>query len=103
MSDEEYQKQLESKEQDIRKDLLEGFRTQRSNLYITESWKVVERVKEKYRIQRIQEHICRSSSNLEWEYVGNIFKKMVEEGKFITAETRNGKGYRTRTKKDIVA
>ena len=103
MSDKEYLKILEGQEKEIRKDILEGFKTKRSNLYIASSFTVIERVKEKYRIQRIQAHMGRSSDNLEWKYVGELFNKMIEEGRFITAETKNGKGYRTRTKKDMVA
>ncbi len=103
MSDEEYQKILEGQEKEIRKDLLEGFKTKRSNLFITSSWAVIERVKEKYHIQRIQQHLGRSSDNLEWKYVGEIFNKMIEEGCFVTAETKNGKGFRTKTSRDNVA
>ena len=95
MSDEEYREHLDSKRENIEQDLIEMFKTKRRNLYIASWFAVVERVKEKYRIARITNHIGRTSDDIEWIYVENVFKELVERNAIITAETKNGKGYRT--------
>ena len=95
MEDSEYQVYLESKRNEIELDLLEGFKTKRKNLYITNWIAIIERVKEKYRLERIQNHIGRSSSDPEWRYVEKVFGDLKEQGKFVIAETKHGKGYRT--------
>jgi hypothetical protein len=96
MSDDEYQQYLESKRSYIEADILALFKTKRKNLFVTNTSAVIQKVKEKYRIQRIQEHIGRSSCNLEWKYVGEVFEDMVSQGKFDTANTKHGTGYRTK-------
>jgi hypothetical protein len=96
MSDDEYQQYLESKRSYIEADILALFKTKRKNLFVTNTSAVIQKVKEKYRIQRIQEHIGRSSDNLEWRYVDKVFRDMVNRDKFETAETKYGIGYRTK-------
>ena len=96
LSDNEYITWLESKKEEIEKDLLNGFCTKRKNLFISMNWKVIENVKEKYHKARLGKHIGRSSSDIEWKYVNDLFLKMVEGGKFDMAETRGGTGYRTK-------
>lgn len=96
MSDDEYQQYLESKRSYIEADILALFKTKRKNLFVTNTSAVIQKVKEKYRIQRIQEHIGRSSDNLEWRYVDKVFRDMVKQGRFDTAETKSGIGYRTK-------
>lgn len=95
MSDEEYQIYLEENRNNIESDILNAFKTKRKNLYIVQSHAVIDNIKEKYRIQRIQEHICRSSNNIEWQYVADIFLKLINDNKIIVAKTKSGEGYRT--------
>lgn len=95
MSDDEYQIYLEENKNNIESDILKAFKTKRKNLYVVQSSAVIENIKEKYRIQRIQEHICRSSNNLEWKFVSEIFEQLLKDNKIIVAKTKSGNGYRT--------
>ena len=96
MSDEEYQHYLEGKRGQIEDDLLTLFKTKRKNLFVANTSAAIEKTKEKYRIQRVSEHMGRSSSDLEWRYVDKVFRDMVKQGRFDTAETKSGIGYRTK-------
>lgn len=103
MNDEDYKQWLENNKENIKRDLLESFKTPRSNLYIIDTSGVVQNVKEKYHINRLRNHIGRSSSDMEWGYTTDILREMVNEGVFVTAETKNGTGYRTKTDKELKA
>lgn len=95
MSDEEYQSWLNERKENIEKDILEAFATKRKNLFITNTSGVIQNVKEKYHLPRVQQHINRSSNDIEWKYTRDIFEQMIKRGKFAIAETKNGLGYRT--------
>lgn len=95
MSDEEYQKYLDENKNQIESDILNAFKTKRKNLYVVQSNAVISNIKEKYHIQRIKEHICRSSDDIEWRYVSKIFNQLVNDNKIIVAKTKGGNGYRT--------
>lgn len=98
MSDKEYAEYLQNNKENIKRDLLNGFKTNRSNLYITAWSSIITRVKEKYHIDRLTNHITRSSSDLEWMFTEQIFKELIESGEIAKAETKKGIGYRTNTK-----
>jgi hypothetical protein len=103
MSDEEYVKYLDDNKENIRQDLINGFRTKRSNLYITYTFSVIEKIKEKYHIGRLRNHIGRSSDDIEWRYTESVFKELIESNVFVIAETKHGIGYRTKTDKELKA
>lgn len=101
ITDEEYLSILESKKQYIEQDILETYKTKRSNLYITDTWSCLNRVLDKYRIKRLSHYIgVISSSNKDVQYIYEVFEKLVEQGEIIIASTKHGIGYRTKTKKD---
>jgi hypothetical protein len=95
MDDKEYQTYLESKKADIETVIMESFKTKRKNLFITDKCSILDKIKEKYRIARVQKHMGRSSDDLEWIYVYKIFENMVDSGCLMTANTKYGTGYRT--------
>jgi hypothetical protein len=103
MTDEEYTDRLNCQKDDIRRDLLEAFKTKRCNLYITNTGGVISNVKQKYYIKRLSRCMVQSSNDIEWAYVANLFNEMVDEGCFVTANTKSGIGYRTATKKEKTA
>ncbi len=99
ITDEEYMELLQSKRTEIEQDLLEKFQTKRSNLYITSSWSIVDNVLSKYRIKRLTHYVgVYSSSNADCQFIAKIFDDLVNAGKIVTAQTKNGTGYRTNKK-----
>lgn len=101
ITDEEYLNILKSKKNCIEQDLLETFKTKRSNLYITASWSALEKVITKYRIKRLKHYIgVYSSSDLENQYIEEIFENLVIQREIVTAKTKSGMGYRTKTEKE---
>jgi len=103
ITDEEYLKILESKKEEIRNDLLEIYKTKRSNLYIT-SYSPIDKIVSKYRISRLTHYVgVYSSSDIEWEFIINIFEDLKKDDMLISAKTRNGIGYRTTTAKELKA
>ncbi|MDD4779206.1 MAG: hypothetical protein PHT02_01190 [Tissierellia bacterium] len=102
LSDEDYIEILKSKRAEIEVDLLETFKTKRSNLYITNLWTAINRVLDKYRIKRLSHYIgVISSDNIDVQFMYRIVENLRKSGKIITAETRNGEGYRTANKKEM--
>ena len=101
ITDEEYMNMLKSKRKYIEQDILEAFKTKRRNLYVTSSRDCINRVLNKYRIKRLTCHIgVISSNNLDVQYFSEIFEELVNKGEIVTANTKNGTGYRTRTDKE---
>jgi hypothetical protein len=101
ITDEEYLNILKSKRQYIEQDILEAFKTKRSNLYITSSWSCVNNVLDKYRIKRLSHYIgVISSDNLDVKYFLEVFQELVDKGLIVTAQTKSGTGYRTKTSKE---
>lgn len=95
ITDEEYLNILKSKKKEIESDILEAYKTKRSNLYIT-SRSPIEKVLNKYRIKRLTHHTgVYSSSNIDWQYITDVFEGLVNEQKIVIAKTRHGIGYRT--------
>ena len=92
MSDEEYLRRLGDQREAIVRDVLERFCTKRRNLYIT-GFNLLDSINEKYRIKRVgkQSQYC----DLEASFISNIFNELLTKGLIVTADTRNGTGYRT--------
>jgi hypothetical protein len=101
ITDEEYINTLQSKIPEIEKDIMEAYKTKRSNLYITSSTPL-EQVISKYRIKRLSHYVgVYSNSNIDWQFIESIFESLIEQKRIVTANTRNGKGYRTANKKEL--
>jgi hypothetical protein len=101
ITDEEYINILEAKRSDIENDILEGYKTKRSNLYITGNTPL-SRVIDKYRIKRLCHHVgVYSNDNIDYKFIEGIFNELVKTNKIITADTRNGIGYRTARDKEL--
>jgi len=96
LTDEEYIDILKSKQADIEKDILNIYTTKRSNLYITDTWTPLNRVLNKYKIERLSHFVgVISSDDVDIQWINKVFKKLINEGKIVTAECRNSTGYRT--------
>lgn len=96
ITDEEYLSMLESKRSSIELDLLELFKTKRSNLYKTSTMSVIEKVLDQYRIKRLSHYIgVYSSDNIDWKFITDVFKELINTKRIVTATTKNGTGYRT--------
>lgn len=91
IADEEYKNILLSKERFIKDDILNAFKTKRSNLYICDSWGVLENVFNKYKIQRLSCY----NKYFGFGIMQEIFKELINNELIKTAECKNGTGYRT--------
>lgn len=100
ITDEQYLIILQSKKKEIESDILEVYKTKRSNLYII-SDSSLRKVIDKYRIKRLSHYVgVYSSNNIEWKFIEDIFDSLVDKQKIITAKTKNGTGYRTIKEKE---
>jgi hypothetical protein len=101
ITDEEYINILESKRNDIENDILEAYKTKRSNLYITGS-SPVSKILDKYRVKRLSSHVgVYSNDNIDWKFIEGIFDDLVKNHQIITANTKYGLGYRTAKEKEL--
>ena len=101
ITDDEYLNILKSKRTYIEQDLLEVYKTKRSNLYITSD--SISKVLNKYKIKRLTDYIgVYSSDDFDWQYMEEIFKVLIKEGRIVSAETKYGIGYRTDKRKTKV-
>lgn len=101
ITDEEYIDMLQSKRKEIEYEILKVYRTKRSNLYITTTWDTLQSVLEKFRIKRISHYIgVYSLSNVDFQYISEIFENLVNSKRIITAQCQSGTGYRTVDYKD---
>jgi len=96
ITDEEYLNILKSKRNEIELDILEVYKTKRKNLYITGDINQNNKVLDKYRIKRLSHYTgVYSSSNIDWQYIVDVFESLISEKRIVTAQTRSGIGYRT--------
>lgn len=95
MTEAEYLHRLEEKRQEMENDFLTLYHTKRRNLYITVD--LIGKLVRKYHIRRVGED---SEDTLLNGLLLRIRSELIEKGKLIQAETRNGTGYRTATEKD---
>jgi len=98
MTDEEYLCRLEQQREAITKDILERFRTKRRNLYIA-GYNLLDSINAKYRIKRVDKK--NQYCDLEAAFVSDIFHELMEKGLIVTAETRNGTGFRAAKSDEI--
>ena len=96
ITDEEYINTLKSKQNEIEQDILAVYKTKRKNLYITDTWTPLNKVLDKYRIKRLSNYLgVISSSNIDVQYITELFENLVKQNKIVTAKTKYGLGYRT--------
>lgn len=95
ITNEEYMNILKAKRTEIETDIIEAYKTKRSNLYITSS-SPISNVLNKYKIKRLINFSGDASSgNLDYKFIADIFEGLVCENKIVTAKTKSGTGYRT--------
>lgn len=96
ITDEEYINILKSKQNEIEQDILAVYKTKRKNLYIIDTWTPLNKVLNKYRIKRLSHYSgVISSSNIDVQYIMELFENLVKQNKIVTANTKHGIGYRT--------
>lgn len=91
LSDEEYMAQLESKREEITQAILERYQTKRKNLYVTGPAELS--IVKRFSIHRLCDKD--GKNNMANCYVGELVERLIQEGRLVTAETRNGLGIRT--------
>lgn len=99
MTDEEYINLLQSQESEIKNELKERFKTKRSNLYIVPSYfsGPIRSTFEKHYIPRVRAE-RETEDGIGYSFVYSVFEKLLQSGEIVSAETRNGTGYRTAKK-----
>lgn len=94
MSDSEYLKYLTTKVDEMKEIMLNCFKTTRANLFVTGTYNVMGNVLGTIKLRRLCDK-DRQINKIESELFNNILNELVGKGYLITAETRNGTGYRT--------
>jgi hypothetical protein len=92
LTDEEYMARLEQKKEQIEADLLKALRTKRKNLLITGTWDVFSGLSGKHRIPRLSAY--GKSWDIEFRFTQELFQKLLDNHKIVTANTKHGIGYR---------
>ena len=99
MSDAAYSEHLNKHLADIRSDIIEAFKTKRSNLYIQEFniGSVLSKVCHKWQIYRIQNgDKWRDKDSIVHRVVSELFSELVDDGLIVSGDlAKGGKGYRT--------
>ena len=91
LTDAEYLAQLESKREEITQAILERYQTKRKNLYVTGS--AVLSIAKKFSVHRLCDKD--GKNNLANRYVGELVEQLIQDGRLVTAETKNVLGIRT--------
>ena len=93
LTDAEYLAQLEARRGEIIEAILERYQTKRKNLYVTGPAEL--NVAKRFSVHRLCDKD--GKNNLANRYVGELVERLIQEGRLVTAETRNGLGIRTAT------
>lgn len=95
VSNEQFAEQLNEKRAQIENDIVFAFTTKRKNLYYGEyaASGILERIAAKY-------HVCRRQCESGVDYIAkavcaDVLTRLVEQGKIVTADVKDGTGYRT--------
>lgn len=104
MSNAEYLAKLEQQRGEIEAELLSAMTTKRRNLYICLGYGAnpIALVANKHFIPRREAERC-ADDGTGFSYVRSVFDALVEQGKIVSAETKNGTGYRTAKKDELAA
>ena len=89
----EYLEQLEARRDEIIDAILERYQTKRKNLYVTGPAELS--IAKRFSVHRLCDKD--GKNNLANRYVGELVERLIQEGRLVTAETRNGLGIRTAT------
>lgn len=98
MSDDEYRAYLDGNRKAIRRDIIDAFKTKRSNLYISQSNAnaIFNAVCRKWHIHRIQSgRNWRDANIIEAELIYRLFQELLEEEHIVEGAIKSGTGYRT--------
>ena len=97
LTDEDYRTHLESRRDEIVKAVLERYRTKRKNLYRTGP--VALNIAREFSVHRL----CDKEGKRDFanRFVGELIERLIQEGRLITAETKNGLGIRTATDAEL--
>ena len=93
LTDAEYLEQLEARRDEIIDAILERYQTKRKNLYVTGPAGLS--IAKRFSVHRLCDKD--GKNNLANRYVGELVERLIQEGRLVTAETRNGLGIRTAT------
>ena len=91
---------LDAKRGEITADILEMFKTKRSNLYIVPGYSTFDRVIAKYHVPR-REAERATDDGIARNYVVAVFNDMASAGQLVSAKTKNGTGYRTAKRGEV--
>ena len=110
MTDEELTENLNNAREAIESELLEAFTTKRSNLYFSEvgPFGLDGKIGKKYSVERLAIEGKRSHHGVDRRidgicatFAGEVFQSLVDSGKIVTSQTKNGIGYRSANKKEL--
>lgn len=104
MSNAEYLDGLKAQREQIEREILDAFKTKRSNLYIVGGYgnSPLISVLEKHFVPR-REAERANDDGVGYSYIMEVFHSLVAAGKIVCANTKSGTGYRTAKKNEIVA
>lgn len=97
MSDEEYLAHLESERKEIITSILERYKTKRCDLFHACGFTMG--IAEQFTVHRVCDKEGRR--NKAYQYVGQLTQELIDSGRLITANTRNGLGICTATMKEV--
>ena len=83
--------QLQALLEEIIEAILERYQTKRKNLYVTGPAELS--IAKQFSVHRLCDKD--GKNNLANRYVGELVERLIQEGRLVTAETRNGLGIRT--------
>ena len=96
LSDEQYKEALDSVREDVERDLLKAFTTDRKDRYVNGCYTVLDDVSESYRVPTLKRTLGISSGDVHCQYISDVFQDLVKEGKILSRENaRGGMAYRT--------
>ncbi len=110
MNDEQLDTKLQEEKDDIISELLEVLTTKRSNLYYTDVGflGIGGRIAKRHSIKRLAIEGQRSNNGIDkctdgicFTFVQAVMNELIEEGKIVSSETKNGLGYRTAKKGEL--
>lgn len=97
MSDKEYAAYLESRREEIIKDILLHYKTRRRDLFYT--CDMSESIGREYRIYRVG-HDDRYGDRA-FQYVSELIDELINDGRLRTGNTKNGRGIRTALQSEL--
>ena len=95
LSDNDYLELLKSNQSEIEKEILEAYKTKRKNLYITDTWNPLQNILKNYKVERLKKYMGISSSDIDYKFMNELFESLAIQNKIVSAECKNGLGYRT--------